>query len=75
MQGVIQEGILEAYPNPERKGCAGEDEILRLADRSARFDDTIESDPHWQHVTHCSPCYRQYLEAFSQRRRSAVPNR
>ena len=74
MQSAIQEGILKAYPNPQRKGCAIADEILRLADRAARFDNTIESDPHWQHVAHCSPCYRQYLEAFHLCRRSAVPN-
>ncbi|MEO8131145.1 MAG: hypothetical protein ABJF23_27060 [Bryobacteraceae bacterium] len=25
------------------------------------MDETIEDDPHWPHVTHCSECYRQFL--------------
>lgn len=64
LQGEVQDGILNGYPNPERHGCVDGDCIQSLARRSAQFDDTIEDDPHWKHVTHCSPCYRAYLEAF-----------
>jgi hypothetical protein len=64
VQGQVQDGILNAYPNPERRGCPDDAGILALARRSAQFDDTIEDDPQWKHVTHCSPCYAQYLETF-----------
>ena len=64
LQSEIQEGILKGYPNPERRGCLDSDGIHALAQRSAQFDDTIEDDPNWKHVTHCSPCYAEYLEAF-----------
>ena len=65
LQGEVQEGILNGYPNPERRGCLDGDGIHALAMRSTQLDDTIEDDPHWKHVTHCSPCYAQYLEAFN----------
>jgi len=68
LQGEVQEGILNGYPNPERRGCLDGDGIHALAWRSAQFDDTIEDDPHWKHVTHCSPCYAEYLEAFKNAR-------
>lgn len=64
LQGEIQQGILDGYPNPERRGCLDRDCIHALAARSAQFDDTIEDDPNWKHVTHCSPCYAEYIEAF-----------
>ena len=53
LQGEIQQGILDGYPNPERRGCLDRDCIHALAARSAQFDDTIEegdvlltSDPY-----------------------------
>ncbi len=64
LQGQVQDGILNAYPNPARRGCPNGDGIVGLARRAASFDDTIEDDPQWKHVTHCSPCYAQYLEEF-----------
>ena len=68
IQSHIHEGITKGYPNPERKGCLGNECIVALAIRSANFDDSIEDDPQWQHVTHCSPCYSEYLEEFRKRR-------
>ena len=68
IQSQVQEGITKAYPNPERTGCPGHEGIVALAIRSANFDDAIEDDPQWQHVTHCSPCYSEYLEEFRKRR-------
>jgi hypothetical protein len=64
VQAQVQNGILNAYPNLERRECPDGAGILALARRSAQFDDTIEDDPEWKHVTHCSPCYAQYLETF-----------
>jgi len=73
LQQEIQDGILRAYPNAERKGCPSAGRLLELAVRSAEFDDTIEGDAQWQHVMHCSPCYSQYLEEFRRHRRRATP--
>lgn len=73
LQAQIQEGIAKAYPNPERKECPNQQVIVDLARRSAEFDDSLEDDPQWQHVTHCSPCYAQYLEEFQLQRRRKRP--
>jgi hypothetical protein len=64
VQAQVQDGVLNAYPNPDRRGCPDDASILALATRSAAYDDTIEDDPQWKHVTHCSPCYAQYLKTF-----------
>jgi transposase len=75
LRAQVQEGITKAYPNRERKGCPNRGVIIDLARRSAQFDDSIEEDPQWQHVTHCSPCYTQYLEEFQIQRKHKPPHR
>jgi DNA-binding Lrp family transcriptional regulator len=62
LQQLVQEGIAKAYANPERSGCVNGDAIRELATRAAAFDDSIEEDPDWKHVTHCSPCFQEFLE-------------
>lgn len=64
LQGKVQDGILNGYPNPERYGCPTSEAMISLAMRSAKLDNSIEDDPQWKHVTHCSPCYGWYLELF-----------
>jgi hypothetical protein len=44
VQGQVQDGILNAYPNPERRGCPDNAGILALARRSAQFDDNQRLD-------------------------------
>jgi hypothetical protein len=61
LQSDYQEAVQSAYPNRERLGCPGAGALQSLAARSARHDDT-EGDEHWKHVTHCGPCYREYLD-------------
>jgi hypothetical protein len=56
----LQDSILRDYPNPERRGCPGNAALQALARRP--LDDSIEADPNWQHVTHCSECYREFLD-------------
>jgi hypothetical protein len=68
LQALVQAGIERAYPNPKRSNCPNQAAIAELAGRSAGFDDSIEEDPQWRHVTHCSPCYAEYLEEFRKRR-------
>jgi hypothetical protein len=75
LQRRVQEGIANAYPNPERNGCPEHTALIGLAKRSADFDDSIEEDAQWQHVTHCSPCYLESLEEFKDRRQRKPPKR
>jgi len=55
----LQDTVLREYPNPERKGCPGDAVLIQLA--TGPFDEGLQSDPQWQHVTHCSECYREFL--------------
>src|ERR1035438_10890703 len=59
LKSQLQNSILSDYPNPERKGCPGEAVLKELAARP--LDDSLEGNPHWHHVTHCSECYREFL--------------
>jgi len=56
----LQDSILRDYPNPERKGCPGDAVLKELAERP--LDESVERDPHWHHITHCSECYREFLD-------------
>jgi hypothetical protein len=56
----LQDSILREYPNPERRGCPGTPILQELASRP--LDETIENDSNWQHVTHCSECYKEFLD-------------
>src|SRR5947209_14693760 len=70
LQRRFQEEVLTKYPNPERKGCPGDAALRSLAARP--LTESVDSNPAWQHVTHCSECYREFLgfqSAFSRIRR------
>jgi hypothetical protein len=69
----LQDSILRDYPNPTRKGCPEGAVLNELAARP--LDETIEDDPHWHHVTHCSECYRQFLAINTEFRRQAKARR
>jgi hypothetical protein len=56
-QDIVQQAILTGFPNPERKGCLGSTVLKELATRPRPVRDAA-----WEHVTHCSPCYREFLE-------------
>src|SRR5689334_15487046 len=64
----LQDSILRDYPNPERKGCPGGAVLKELAERP--LDQSVESDPHWHHITHCSECYREFLDLNNSYRQS-----
>jgi hypothetical protein len=55
-EAVMQQAFLDAFPNPDRMGCPG-DEVLRSlwANRSLVNKDADA------HVAQCSPCARQLL--------------
>jgi hypothetical protein len=65
----LQQTILTEYPNPERKGCPGEALLRGLAARY--LDESVPEDPNWHHVTHCSPCYQEFLDIRSQAKHAA----
>ena len=56
----LQDSILRDYPNPERRGCPGNAALQTLARRP--LDYSLEGSPNWQHITHCSECYREFLD-------------
>ena len=56
----LQDSILRDYPNPEREGCPGNAAVRELAHRP--LDYSLEGSPNWQHLTHCSECYREFLD-------------
>ena len=57
LQAIVQEGILRGFPNPERHDCPGSEVLRELANRPRPT-----RDAGWDHVTHCSPCYREFLD-------------
>lgn len=62
---AVQQTILNNFPNPNRVGCPGDARVRAVAARNA-----IVEDDDWQHVTHCSECYREFLTAKEELRRS-----
>jgi hypothetical protein len=56
IQDLLQQAVLNDYPNPERKGCVGEQVVREIAARQMPVQDAA-----WEHITHCSPCYREFL--------------
>ncbi len=58
---AVQESILREFPNPERKGCPGDAAIRDLVrNRYSHGGGEV-----WEHVTHCSPCYREYVNLLA----------
>jgi hypothetical protein len=62
---AVQQTILDGFPNPDRVGCPGEERLGRVAARLM-----IVEDGDWEHITHCSPCYEEFLSAKEQARQS-----
>ena len=60
LKGKLQNAILQGYPNPDRKGCPSHLIIEELA--MLLVDKSIKDESMWHHITHCSECYREFLE-------------
>jgi hypothetical protein len=58
---ALQQAVLRHYPNPERKGCLDFRTIHVIARQ--RFP---HEDEQWEHISHCSPCYREFLDCRQQ---------
>lgn len=53
---VMKQYLLEAFPNPERKGCPDEDALEALIELRQPADYST-----LLHVGSCSDCYQEYL--------------
>jgi hypothetical protein len=62
---AVQQTILDSFPNPDRVGCPGVERLGKVAARPV-----IVGDGDWEHITHCSPCYEEFLSAKEQARQS-----
>lgn len=63
---IFERSALTDYPNPDRVGCPGTAFLRRLA-----FDRKSIPLGHSgiDHLTHCSPCFAEFLEFRNQARR------
>src|SRR5213593_4006048 len=52
----LQQSILRNYPNPKRTGCLDSPAIILIAQQRLPHEDS-----RWEHISHCSPCYREFL--------------
>jgi hypothetical protein len=53
----IREALLHAFPNPHRVGCPGESVLRALARHELSID-----HPAREHLSECSPCFREFLD-------------
>jgi hypothetical protein len=65
LRNAVQEAILNNYPNPDRVGCPANGMIREVA-----FREELTKDQVWEHITHCSPCYAEFLIFKEELRRS-----
>src|SRR5437667_12710805 len=60
----LQQSILRNYPNPERTGCLDSSAIAAVGQQQLPHKDS-----RWEHISHCSPCYREFLDCRKRRRK------
>jgi hypothetical protein len=56
---ALGRGLLKEFPNPSRTGCPGSDVLKRIASHEMPLS---EAEKWLDHVTSCSPCYRDFLQ-------------
>ena len=64
---LLQESILRDYPNPERKGCLDSPITMVIAQQRLPYKES-----GWAHISHCSPCYREFLDFRKQFRENKI---
>jgi hypothetical protein len=64
-------GLRDEFPNPERIGCPGHEIVAAIA---AQRMPLSQAEAHLDHLTSCSPCYRDFLglQANHRRRRTRM---
>jgi hypothetical protein len=56
---IFEHSSLNDYPNPDRVGCPGSEFLRKMAfDRRS----IPIADPRLNHATHCSPCFREFVD-------------
>jgi hypothetical protein len=56
---ALGRGLLKEFPNPDRAGCPGSDVLRRIASHAMPL---AEAEKWLDHLTTCSPCYRDFSE-------------
>jgi len=56
---ALGRGLLKEFPNPDRAGCPGSDVLSRIASHAMPL---AEAEKWLDHLTSCSPCYRDFSE-------------
>jgi hypothetical protein len=56
---ALGRGLLKEFPNPDRAGCPGSDVLRRIASHAMPLE---EAEKWLDHLTSCSPCYRDFSE-------------
>ena len=56
---ALGRGLLREYPNPERVGCPTSEIVRGIARHRVPL---VEAEPWLDHLTSCSPCYRDFSE-------------
>ena len=56
---ALGRGLLKEFPNPDRTGCPGSDVLKRIASHEMPL---AEAEKWLDHLTSCSPCYREFSE-------------
>jgi hypothetical protein len=56
---ALGRGLLKEFPNPDRAGCPGSDVLKRIAFHEMAL---AEAEKWLDHLTSCSPCYRDFSE-------------
>jgi hypothetical protein len=63
----LQDAARREFPNPERVGCPGADVLAALARRTLPH-----THPAAEHLTHCSPCYTEFMAIRQRVRRERL---
>jgi len=56
---ALGRGLLKQFPNPDRAGCPGSDVLRKIASHEMPLP---EAEKWLDHLTSCSPCYRDFSE-------------
>jgi hypothetical protein len=65
---VLGRGLLKEFPNPERTGCPNAELLKGIASHKVSL---AQAEPWLEHLTSCSPCYRdfsRFRESYRRRR-------
>jgi hypothetical protein len=65
--GFAKSYLSEAFPNPQRIGCAPDSDLQRMAEHPVEGRDTEASE----HLTCCSSCFNRYMEILAGLKRKA----